>query len=103
METIAEKAGIGDMYLFYRVLSGDAAHPSVTALNRYVATDQEGQPSRSLKWGPGSDWDGVAETLNYACHGMIAACVAVTELFRDAESNAEVAEHAKVYASLNGI
>jgi hypothetical protein len=34
---------------------------------------------------------------------MIAAGVAITEMFNDAKHNKEFAEHAEVYARLNGI
>jgi len=34
---------------------------------------------------------------------MIAAGVAVTEMFGDAKHNKEFAEHARAYGSLNGI
>ena|SRR5271165_1311965 len=32
----AKRGGLGDAYIYYKVLSGDAAHPSVSAMNRYV-------------------------------------------------------------------
>jgi hypothetical protein len=36
LEDAAKRGGIGDAYIYFKVLSGDAAHPSLSAMNRYV-------------------------------------------------------------------
>ena len=38
-EKIAAKTGLADMYVFYRQLSADAAHPSHEALVRDICQD----------------------------------------------------------------
>lgn len=35
-DRIAERAGVGEPYIFYKQLSWDAAHPSPQALSRYL-------------------------------------------------------------------
>jgi hypothetical protein len=91
--------GLGDAYLYYKVLSGDAAHPSVSAMNRYVQLGQ--YRLTGIRYGPFPDE--VSGSLNCGCQAMIAAGVAITEMFNDAKHNKEFAEHAEVYARLNGI
>jgi len=39
LEDAAKRGRLGDAYIYYKVLSGDAAHPSVSAMNRYVQRD----------------------------------------------------------------
>lgn len=78
-EQIAERAEIGDMYMFYRQLSWDAAHPSLQALSRYVLEHQPGTPNE-LRWGPECDSDEIGKTLDITLPGMFAALVAGSEL-----------------------
>lgn len=64
-------------YLFYAYLSLDAAHPSVTALNRYVVVDPNGigfdvEPLVRAKE--------IAETYEYLSVACIGVCVAVNEM-----------------------
>jgi hypothetical protein len=72
---------------FYRIISGDAAHPTLTSLNRYVRRyPEDGETVRGL------DADQVvldsdpivhdselSQTMNWACMGMIGACVSFNE------------------------
>jgi len=64
-------------YIFYAHLSMDAAHPSVTALNRYVVSDPNGvgfdvEPLVRAKE--------IAETYDYLSMACIGICVAVNEM-----------------------
>jgi hypothetical protein len=99
LEDAAKRGSLEDGYLYYKVLSGDAAHPSVSAMNRYV------QRGRNVITGItcGPFLDEVSGSLNCGCQAMIAAGVAITEMFGDGAHNKEFAEHAKAYAALNGI
>jgi hypothetical protein len=99
LEDAAKRGSLGDAYIYYKVLSGDAAHPSISAMNRYVLRSRNS--ITGITCGP--FLDEVSGSLNCGCQAMIAAGVAVTEMFHDTEHNREFAEHAKVYASLNGI
>jgi hypothetical protein len=53
---------------YYRGLSNDAAHPSVTSLNRHVKVKTNGE-IKGLHWGP--DAKDVADTINNACTAAI--------------------------------
>jgi hypothetical protein len=65
---------------FYRLLSQDAAHPTFTSLNRYVRRFLE-----CGEWVPGLDPEPVvndselSQTMNWACMGMIGACIGFNE------------------------
>jgi hypothetical protein len=99
LDDAARRGKLGDAYLYYKVLSGDAAHPSVSAMNRYVQLAQN--RFSGVRYGPFPDE--VSGSLNCGCQAMIATGVAITEMFNDTEHNKEFAEHAEVYARLNGI
>jgi hypothetical protein len=91
IEQMAEKAGWVDLYLFYRQLSGDAAHPSITALDRYVLSD-ESREKAEIRWGPNCPSPDISDTLNLACHVFIGACACITELFLNADRDIELRE-----------
>ena len=99
LDDAAKRGKLGDAYLYYKVLSGDAAHPSVSAMNRYVKLGRSA--ITGITCGPFRDE--VSGSLNCGCQAMIATGVAITEMFNDTEHNKEFAEHAEVYARLNGI
>ncbi|HKB97043.1 MAG TPA: DUF5677 domain-containing protein, partial [Rhizomicrobium sp.] len=65
LSALATKHRLGDIYdTYYRGLSGDAAHPTITSLNRHVVQDKDGWLS-GLKWGP--DADDVGDTIMAVC------------------------------------
>lgn len=65
----AELAGLTGIYdTYYRGLSNDAAHPSVTALNRHVNADESGL-IKGLHWGP--DVKDVEDTMMVACTAAV--------------------------------
>ena len=99
LEDAAKRGRLGDGYLYYKVLSGDAAHPSVSAMNRYVRLGRDS--ITGITCGP--FLEEVSDSINCGCQAMIAVGVAVTEIFGDVEHNKEFAEYAKAYAALNGI
>jgi hypothetical protein len=68
-------------------------------MNRYVQLGQN--RLTGVRYGP--VLDEVSGSLNCGCQAMIAAGVAITEMFNDTEHNKEFAEHTEVYARLNGI
>jgi hypothetical protein len=74
LEQAAEKAGVGDLYLFYRQLSWDSAHPTVQALSRYFSGDRH-----QLWWGPETKGDEIADTLSIT----LAAVFGVFTIARD--------------------
>lgn len=65
----ARKAELEDIYnTYYRGLSNDAAHPSVTALNRHVEADANGVVT-GLKFGPAAA--DVGDTVLAICTGAV--------------------------------
>jgi hypothetical protein len=47
-ENAAKRGKLGDAYLYYKVLSGDAAHPSISGMTRYVQLGQNREMSRPM-------------------------------------------------------
>jgi hypothetical protein len=72
--TVAGVAGVYDM--FYRGLSNDAAHVSVTALNRHVQANAKGEVT-GLKFSP--DVSDIVDSLGAAC----TACIYLITWTRD--------------------
>ena len=68
-------------------------------MNRYVQRDRNAITGTAC----GPFLDEVSSSLNCGCQAMIAAGVAITEIFGDTEQNKEFADLAKAYGSLNGI
>jgi uncharacterized protein (DUF4415 family) len=102
IEEMARTAGLHDLYIFYRELSGDAAHPTITALNRYIVND-EGHEVREIRWGPKCNPSEIADTLNIACHVFIASCAAINEMIPNDEVGRELGDHFRVYKAMNGV
>jgi len=75
----ARIAGLTEIYdTYYRGLSNDAAHPSITALNRYAEADQNNNII-GLRWGP--DVPDVGLTLSDLCTAFIYLLVWTREFF----------------------
>jgi hypothetical protein len=101
LEQVAEKAHVGGMYLFYRQLSADAAHPSITALHRHVSSESEDE-IKEMQWMPVLELDDISETLGLACSFLIGACTALGQMFPNPERNRELGdiynEHTRIAA-----
>jgi hypothetical protein len=79
----ARRAGLSEIYdTFYRGLSNDAAHPSITALNRYAESDQQNNVI-GLRCGP--DVDDVGDTMSYLCTALIYLLFWTGEFFPNEE------------------
>jgi hypothetical protein len=74
----AESGTIADAYIFYNVLSNDAAHPSATSLSRYITWNGD-DTEWTLSAFPADDLDEIDETLELACGVMLGVTVAVNE------------------------
>jgi len=100
-EGAAKKGGVDDLYLHYRVLSGDSAHPSLNALSQYVELAPGSKKIAEIKWGPDFNPLAIPDTLGHICLALIGACVAFTELLKDLENNQAVAVLANEYKKLS--
>jgi len=76
---VAAISDIGRSYIFYSQLSSDAAHPSVTALNRYVIPDTADEVG-GIDVDPVVQDKEVEETLELLCQAVMGVCVAVNEV-----------------------
>jgi hypothetical protein len=72
-----------DIYdVFYRGLSNDSSHPSITALNRHVESNHAGLVT-GLKWGP--DVNDVRYMLSAACTAGVYLVSFAIEIFKQNE------------------
>jgi hypothetical protein len=79
----ATRAGLKHIYdTYYRGLSNDSSHPSITALNRHVESNDTGEVM-GLKWGP--DVHDVRFMLNAACTACVYLVFFATEIFKQNE------------------
>jgi hypothetical protein len=101
VEEMARRGGLDALYIFYRQFSGDAAHPTLDALNRYV-DDGAGGLSSEIHWGPECGADEIPETVVMAGCFLLAACVAINGV-RGAPDMGEALEaHYSTYKVLIG-
>jgi hypothetical protein len=71
IEGVAKLAGLAELYdTYYRGLSGDAAHPSVTSLNHHVEADEK-RVIQGLRWGPDVSNVTVEDTLMVAVTAVV--------------------------------
>jgi Family of unknown function (DUF5677) len=76
----AESGTIADGYIFYNMLSNDAAHPSATSLSRHITWEGTGEDAEwTISAFPVDDPDEIDETLELACSVMLGVAVAVNE------------------------
>jgi Family of unknown function (DUF5677) len=97
---LAERGGVGDAYLYYKLLSGDGAHPSLASLNHYISSGP-GDAFKGVKWGP--DIGGAADSLNIVCNAAVMIGLGVAQIVNNDGLQRELTDHARAYAQLNGI
>jgi Family of unknown function (DUF5677) len=76
---VAKGSQIESFYLLYRQLSADAAHPSLTALFRYLLREEE-TGKRGIDVRPVPRSGEMASTVHVACITLIGACAAFDEI-----------------------
>lgn len=74
----AESGTVADAYIFYNVLSNDAAHPSATSLSRYITWNDD-ETEWTLSAYRSDDLYEIDESLELACGAMLGVTVAVNE------------------------
>lgn len=79
-KAIADKsATIGKTYLVYGQLSSDAAHPSITSLNRYLVTNANREVIE-INAEPTVSPKEIVETFEFLCIATSFVCVAVNQM-----------------------
>jgi hypothetical protein len=76
-KAVAMNGLLSDGYMLYSQLSADAAHPTVTSLNRHVA-HENGEPVIEVE--PTPTEDEIVMTLDWACNAMLGVCVGVNQI-----------------------
>jgi Family of unknown function (DUF5677) len=87
-------------YIFYGQLSSDAAHPSVTALNRYVIPETHPEGA-GIDVEPVATEHELAETCEYLCMAAIGVCVAVNQVIGGTPGAAALNALADRYSDLS--
>jgi hypothetical protein len=87
-------------YIFYGQLSSDAAHPSVTALNRYAVPETDREESGIDVEPPVSERE-LAETYEYLCMAAVAVCVGVNQIIGGTTGGQALNGIADCYADLS--
>lgn len=87
-------------YIFYGQLSSDAAHPSVTALNRY-AIPHTANEIGGIDVDPVVSDHEIAETLEYLCMGAVGVCVGVNQMIGGTKGGKKLGEIAERYTDLS--
>jgi uncharacterized protein DUF5677 len=102
IEEMARQGDIYGMYIFYREFSGDAAHPTVSSLSRYIE-DNDGNDAGSsfIRWGPDCKPGDIAETVNLVCNFLLASCATINDFLQDDEVGNELTAHFTGYKELN--
>lgn len=70
--------GIADSYVWFRYLSGDSAHPSITSLARHLSREPDG--SIMITVVPDAKHKEINDTLQFANQALLGVCVATCEI-----------------------
>jgi hypothetical protein len=76
-KSVALNGLLADGYLLYSQLSADAAHPTVTSLNRHVG-HENGEAIVDVAPAPGEQE--IVQTWDWACNAMLGVCVGVNQV-----------------------
>ncbi|WP_168075281.1 DUF5677 domain-containing protein [Caulobacter sp. SSI4214] len=100
-EDMARRGGLHDLYIFFRQLSSDAAHPMLDALNRYV-DDRQGGVGADIMWGPDCSSAEIGPTIELACCFLLAGTVAFKEIANATDFDDMLEAHWLAYKKLIG-
>ena len=81
IEEMARQGELEPLYTWYRQLSGDAAHPSLDALERYLIKGDGGE-WEEIRWGPNCDGEELKWTVLLSCNWLFAALQAAEDRLR---------------------
>lgn len=99
----AKYSVIKPAYLFYSQLSGDSAHPSITALKRHlIRLVENGEIVLGLDIHPTERGTEVADTVNIACNAVLGTCVAVNQILGFTEASSLISSFAAEYQEIAG-
>lgn len=96
---MARDGTIVNLYMLYRRLSADAAHPGIDALERYFDPAVR-KGTRTIKWGPAESGGELADTLLGACAFFLAALTAANDVVGTVQLGDEIGAHFEEYKRL---
>lgn len=96
----AIRADFEKTYIFYGQLSSDAAHPSITALNRYILKGTPEEPG-GIDIEPELRDGELCETLEYLCMAAVGVCVGVNQIIGTSNVDVDLSGIADRYIDLS--
>lgn len=99
IEEMARQGDLEKLYTWYRQLSGDAAHPSLDALERYVVKDDDDE--WEIRWGPDCDGEELEWTVLLSCNWLFAALHVAEDRLRIGIDRADLAALWERFQSLS--
>jgi hypothetical protein len=97
---VAGSKNVRSSYLFYSALSSDAAHPSVSALNRYVIPHTEDEVG-GVDVCPIVKDEEIEQTLEFLCMAVMSVCVCVNEMIGGTRGGQPLRTMADEYIALS--
>ncbi len=97
---VAALSDIWRSYVFYSQLSSDAAHPSVTALNRYVVPHTADEVG-GINVEPIVKGEEIEETLELLCQAVMCVCVGVNQMLGGTQGGSALNGLADEYVALS--
>lgn len=91
IDELADLGLLKNLYLYYRVLSNDAVHPSGKSLRRHMNVADDGKSWGGYKFGPGTDQE-IADTAYLIFLIGVPLGVAFQQMVGDKENNARMGE-----------
>lgn len=98
-EDMARNGGLEGLYVLFRQLSSDAAHPLLEALNRYV-DDGHGGLRAEILWGPACGADEIEDTVTMACCFLLVGAVTLNMACPVLGVGDQLGDHFDTYKSL---
>lgn len=100
----SERSELAIAYLWYSQLSSDAAHPSMSALNRHVARIVENNETvRGIDVAPEANQEELANTVDLACYAFISVLVGANQMLGQTSANDPIKAIFAEYQVLAGI
>jgi Family of unknown function (DUF5677) len=100
MKALADLSPLKRLYLLYRVLSNDAAHPSATSLHRYLNSAPDKKSWSGFIVGPGTTAE-MVNCLTRLVEVVVALGVGYTVIIGDDAGNAEMRRLSNAYTALS--
>jgi hypothetical protein len=103
LDQAAAAGGVKDLYIVYRELSTDAAHPSAASLSRHVTLeDDETKPPFTVHAAPTIGPEEAVETVELMCSASLGVVVAVNEILGGVPVGESLATLGEDFVSLSG-